>query len=159
MRAHGLRIVQTALLYDVTNLLDSFSAYRAQMRRWFIFPRQAMLPYLRSRERALLSLGSVGGIIPALLLLLALLTRHRRALTAYLLALVLATVVQLRLERVYLGSVTPPRRWMLLPLVATVTPAHILALLFARPIVEWRGQRLYIHDGGTFTVLGPARDA
>ena len=49
VRAHGLRIMQTPLLYDVTNLLDSFSAYRVQMRRWFIFPRQAMLPYLRPR--------------------------------------------------------------------------------------------------------------
>ncbi|HEY8601977.1 MAG TPA: glycosyltransferase [Thermomicrobiales bacterium] len=158
VRAHGLRIVQTPLLYDVTNLLDSFSAYRVQMRRWFIFPRQAMLPYLDSRERALLSLGSVSGIVPALLLLLALLFRRRGALGAYLLTLVLATLVQLRLERAYLGSITPPRRWLLFPLVVTITPAHILALLAAHPIVEWRGQRLYIHDGGTFTVLGPARN-
>jgi len=112
------------------------------MRRWFIFPRQAMLPYLRMQERALLSLGSVGGTIPALLLVLALLKRRRSALGAYLLALALAIGVQVRLERIYLGSVTPPRRWVLLPLVAILTPAHILALLTARPIVEWRGQRL-----------------
>ncbi len=158
VRAHGLRIVQTPLLYDVTNLLDSFSAYSVQMRRWVIFPRQAMIPYLHSRERALLSLGSVGGIIPALLLILALLTRRCSALGAYFVALLLAAGVQLRLERAYLGSVTPPRRWLFFPLVATVTPAHILALLAARPIVEWRGQRLYIHNGGTFTVLGPAGD-
>ena len=157
VRAHGLRIVQTRLIYDVTNSLDSFSAYRVQMRRWFIFPRQAMLPYLHSRERALLSLGSIGGILPALLLVLVLLTRRCSALGAYLVALLLAACVQLRLERAYLGSVTPPRRWLLFPFVVTITPAHILALLAARPIVEWRGQRLYVHDGGTFTVLGPAR--
>ncbi|CAA9579734.1 MAG: hypothetical protein AVDCRST_MAG18-2965 [uncultured Thermomicrobiales bacterium] len=157
VRAHGLRIVQTPLIYDVTNPLDSFAAYRAQLRRWFIFPRQAMLPYLRVKERALVGLGSVGGLPPALLLLLALLTRRRVATSAYLLALALAAAVQVRIERAYLGSATPPRRRALLPFVVTVTPAHVLALLFARPIVEWRGQRLHIYRGGKFSVLGPAR--
>ena len=153
VRVHGLRPIQTSLLYDVTNRLDSFAAYRAQLRRWFIFPRQAMLPYLDGRERALTGLGSVGGLIPSILCLLALLTRRRAAGLAYLCALSLAAAVQLRLERAYLGAATPPRRWALLPLVATVTPAQVLALLFARPIVEWRGQRLAIERGGQFRVL------
>lgn len=154
VRAHGLRIVQTPLLYDVTNRLDSFRDDRAQMRRWFIFPRQAMLPYLGQRDRAMTILGSIGGLIPSLLGLLALLTRRRATGGAYLLALFLAIVVQMRLERTYLGGVMPPRRWALFPLVVTSTPAHILALLFARPTVEWRGQRLYIERGGRFRVIG-----
>lgn len=115
-----------------------------------------MLPYLGGRERALTGFGSVGGLIPSLLCLLALLTRRRASGVAYLLALPLACAVQLRLERAYLGAVTPPRRRALFPLVVTVTPAHILALLFARPIVEWRGQRLHIERGGRFSVIGSA---
>jgi ceramide glucosyltransferase len=157
VRAARLRIVQTALIYDVTNRLDSFAAYRAQLRRWFIFPRQAMLPYLDQRDRALTGLGSVGGLLPPLLLLLAILTRRRVVGLAYLLALALATAIQARLESAYLGRATPPRRWALFPLVVTVTPVHVLALLFARPVVEWRGQRLYIERGGLFRVLGAVR--
>jgi hypothetical protein len=61
-----------------------------------------------------------------------------------------------RLEWAYLDRATPPRRWALFPLVVTGTPAQILALLLARPVVEWRGQRLLIERGGLFRVLGAA---
>ncbi|HET7041227.1 MAG TPA: glycosyltransferase, partial [Gemmatimonadales bacterium] len=155
--AHNLRIVQTTLLYDVTNHLDALAAYHAQLQRWFVFPRQAMLPYLRPGERRVMTLGSLGNLAPGLLTLLALLTRQRIPALASGLAVALALAVQAIIERAYLGRITPPRRLALLPLVIIFTPLHILAILCAPPIVEWRGQRLRIHPGGAFTVLGPSR--
>jgi hypothetical protein len=56
-------------------------------------------------------------------------------------------------EHRYLDRTTPLRRWPLLPVAATLTPLHILLLLFADDTVEWRGQRLRVHRGGRFEVL------
>jgi ceramide glucosyltransferase len=158
VRAHNLRIIQTPLIYDVTNQLDSPAAYQAQLKRWFVFPRQAMLPYLRPGERLFMTFGSLGNLIPGLLALLALLHRRRSPAVACGLAVILSFAVEAIIECGYLGRVTPLRRLALLPLVVIATPLHILALLCAPPTVEWRGQRLRIHRGGAFTVLGPARD-
>lgn len=153
VRARGLRIVQTPLLYDVTNELDSPAAYHAQLKRWFVFPGRAMLPALSPRERLIVALGGLGTAIPGLLALLALLTGRGAARRGALLALAEFLAVQALLELAYLGRPTPPRRLILLPLVAGVTPLHILGILGAPPTIEWRGQRLYIHRGGGFTVL------
>lgn len=158
VRAHGLRLAQTPLNYDVTNRLDSFAAYRAQLRRWFIFPRQAMLPALTRRERLILSVGSLGNLVPGLLALLTLLARRRAPALALAFALALVTGIHALTERAYLKRGTPTLRRSLLPLVAIGTPWQILAALFAPPIVEWRGQRLHVERGGRFTVLGPAGD-
>lgn len=162
LRRSGLRLAQTPLIYAVTNDLDSPAAYAAQLRRWFVFPRQAMLPQLAARERAVLGLGSVGIFIPGILALLALAGRRRVAIRCAGLALALFLGGQGTLEWRYLGGRTPPRRLPLLPVVGVATPQHILAVLVAPPIVEWRGQRLRIARGGAFTVLdggaGPSPD-
>ncbi|MBC7809241.1 MAG: glycosyltransferase, partial [Akkermansiaceae bacterium] len=42
VRALGLPLVQTPLVYGVANALGSLAAYRTQMRRWFVMPRQGM---------------------------------------------------------------------------------------------------------------------
>lgn len=35
------------MIYDVDDHLPTLAAYLAQMRRWFVFPRLLMAPYLR----------------------------------------------------------------------------------------------------------------
>src|SRR5579859_4693996 len=82
VRQAGLQIVQTPLIYDINNELSSFKAYLAQMKRWFIFPRQSMVPFMSVREQWLSLLGSVGNLFPPLLLVLALLTHRRSAIAS-----------------------------------------------------------------------------
>ena len=57
-------------------------------------------------------------------------------------------------ERHYRRRSTPWWGWLLLPLVACITPLQILwALLLAGPEIVWRGRRLRIAPGGDFEVL------
>src|SRR5207248_9613897 len=46
VRLHGLSAAQTPLIYDIDNALDSAQAYAQQCKRWFVMPRQAMMPSL-----------------------------------------------------------------------------------------------------------------
>jgi len=147
-RRAGLRLVQTPLVYDVINDLPTLHAYAIQMRRWFVFPKQAMLPLMSGRDRALTLLSSLGNFIPGLLALLALLIGRRAALQGALASLGLFSAAYLWCERRYLGRITPGRSWPLLPLVATLAPFQALWALWGGDEVVWRGQRLRVQRGG-----------
>lgn len=149
----GLHIVQTPLIYDVNNQLFSFKAYMQQMKRWFIFPRQAMLPFLNAREQWLSLLGSIANLFPPLLLLLALLTHQRSAITGVRMSLCLAATIYALCERRYLKRRTPLTGWLLLPITILITPLHILAILFSNNEIAWRGQRLRIKRGGKMEIV------
>src|SRR5512143_1833855 len=84
VRALGLQLVQTPLIYGVDNRLSSLHAYLAQMKRWFVVPRQTMLPQLRRRESALMMLLSVDVWLPPVLAFLAVALREPSALAAFL---------------------------------------------------------------------------
>ncbi len=153
VRRAGLRIVQTPLIYDVENRLGSLRDYQVQLKRWFILPRQTMLPQLTRRERAVLLLGSVGNLLPGSLALLALFSRRRVAWRALSLCLVIFAAVYALGERVYLRRSTPLHRWPLVLIVALITPWQALAATLADDTIEWRGQRWRIWRGGEFDVL------
>ncbi len=153
VRHAGLHVVQTPLIYDINNQLSSFKAYMTQMKRWFIFPRQSMLPFLNVREQWLSLLGSVGNLFPALLLVLALLTGRRSAIAGVRTSLSLSATIYALCERRYLKRETPPIGWLLLPIVVLLTPLHILAVLFSNNEIEWRGQRLRIARGGKMEIV------
>jgi ceramide glucosyltransferase len=154
LRKRGLRCIQTPMIYDVDNDLPTLAAYLAQMRRWFVFPRLLMAPYLSRRDRVATALGSVGTLAPSLVALLALISRSRRALRG--LALVFGTfaAVYLAGERWYLRRATPFRRLAALPIAAAIAPLQIVAGLLAGDEVQWRGQRLRIRRDGVVEVLG-----
>jgi ceramide glucosyltransferase len=157
LRRIGLRSVQTAMIYDVENRFDSARAYAAQIKRWFVFPRQALLPSLTRREQVVSFVGSIGNLLPGMIGLLALLTRRRAALGALGASLGLFGAVYLWCEARYLGRRTPLRGLALLPVVALVTPLQVAMALLASDEVEWRGQRLRVHRGGKFDVLNLRR--
>lgn len=144
----GLHVVQTPLIYDINNELPSFNAYLTQMKRWFIFPRQSMLPFLSRRDQWLVLLASISNLFPPLLLLLALLTGRRSAIAGIRTSLSLSATIYALCERRYLKRHTPPIGWLLLPAVVLLTPLHILTILFSNNEIEWRGQRLRIQRGG-----------
>lgn len=144
----GLRLVQTPLVYDVTNELASLRAYAIQMRRWFVFPKQAMLPMMHRRDQAATLLGSLGNLVPGVLLLLSVLTGRRAPRRSLLVSLLLYVTVYLFCERRYLERRTPLRALLLLPIVATLPPLEALWALWSGNEVVWRGQRLRVYPGG-----------
>lgn len=153
VRKLGLRNVQTPVIYDVDNEFGSWQAYCKQIKRWFIFPRQAMLPFMSGREQIISLLGSPGQLLPALLLLLFLFTWKRSAFRALLVSLVLFGAVYQFSEICYVKRRTPLRGWFMLPVVALFIPLQILQALVSNDEIEWRGQRLRISVGGKLEVV------
>jgi hypothetical protein len=141
------------MIYDVWNHLGSWRSYSSQMKRWFVFPRQSLLPFLAPWDRMVLLLGGTGNLVPTLLALLGPVARSRRALQALGASLALSSAVYLLTETWYLGRRTPARRWPLLLVVVFITPLQILHALVSNSDIEWRGQRLRIRRGGSFEVM------
>lgn len=153
VRRHGLRCIQTPMIYDVDNELPTLAAYLAQMQRWFVLPRLLMAPYLSRREQAVTALGSLGTLLPSLVALLALWSRSRRALRGFVAMLGLFAAVYLAGERRYLGRAAPLGRLAALAVAAIIAPLQIVWGVFAGNQVLWRGQRLRITRGGSVEVL------
>jgi ceramide glucosyltransferase len=154
LRRLGLRTVQTPMIYDVANHFDSLHSYVAQLKRWFVFPRQVLLPFMTPREQMVSFLGSTCNLSPSVLALLALLSRRWATLRALGASLGLFGAVYALCEARYLKRRTPARRWPLLLVVALLTPLQIVAALLSSDEVEWRGRRLRIRRGGGFEVVG-----
>lgn len=147
VRALGLPLAQTPLVYRVANALPTARAYNAQLRRWFTIPRQAMTPYLTSHERTVSLWLSIGNLLPALLLLLALASPPARGWAFAAFGLFVAGYVGM--ERRYLPARTPPLGLWLLPVLAFWTPLQVLfAYLMPGGRIHWRGQTYRARRGG-----------
>jgi ceramide glucosyltransferase len=153
LRRRGLRCIQAPVIYDVDNDLATMAAYLAQMRRWFVFPRLLMAPYLSRRDQAATALGSAGTLLPSLVALLALISRSRQALRGLAIMFGAFAAVYLRGERRYLSRTTPLRGLLALPIAAVIAPLQIVSGLLAGDEVQWRGQRLRIRCDGVAEVL------
>ena len=153
VRQIGLHCVQTPMIYDVDNDFDSLRSYTKQMKRWFIFPRQAMLPFLTVREQATSFICGIGNLLPGLLTLLVLITWRRSTLRALVTSLGLFSTVYALCQICYLKRRMPLLRWPLLPIVALITPLQVLWALLSDEEIEWRGQRLRIRRGGKMEVM------
>ncbi len=152
LRSCKLRAVQTPLVYDIDNDLPTLRAYETQLKRWFVLPRQAMLPSLSLWERVVASGTTTTLVFPSALLLLTLFTRRRTALVALLASLGVFGMSYTIGERVYLKGRTPLVRWPLLLVVALLTPLDIARHLLSNGEIEWRGQRLLIQRDGRMEV-------
>lgn len=150
----GLRLLQTPLIYEVDNYLSSFHAYRAQMKRWFVMPRQSMLPGLTRKESMLMMLTGADIWVPLLLAVLALVPHRPGSLLALMASLGILYVVNELCGRLYTGHPTP-RRWLFLPVLSAIlAPVLILLAIFGDDHIEWRGQRLRLHRGGQMESIG-----
>jgi ceramide glucosyltransferase len=157
LAAIGLTSVQTPVIYAVANEFDSWRAYAAQIKRWFVFPRQTVAPYLTPRQRHITTLLSAGMFPPVLSTLLALAAPSPVTLLALLVLLAAFALTLAYLNIAHLHATIPVRAWLLIPVVAIVTPVQILwALVFSRPTISWRGQTYYVHRGGEFTWISGA---
>lgn len=153
VRALGLPVEQTALVYRVANRLASFTDYCAQLRRWFVMPREAMVPYLTPREQAVSGLLSLGNLMPPVILLCALCVPEPVTFACVAIAFLAFLACYAGLETFYLPILTPARRLLLLPVVAFLTPLHVLfALLLPGDRILWRGQVYHARRGGGLQV-------
>jgi ceramide glucosyltransferase len=150
----GLRIVQTPMIYDVNNDLPSFASYLLQMRRWFVFPKQTMLPHMSRRDQVLSGLASITHLLPGFCLLIACLTRSKLWWRACALQLGTLIAVYAWLEKRYLQRATPWYAWLLLPVVGLYSAWHALwIMLWRSDQAVWRGQRMRVMRDGRFEVL------
>ncbi len=150
VRRLGLRLCQTPLVYQVDNALPSWQAYQAQMKRWFVFPRQMMLPQMARSQQAMTLLSSLGSLAPGVLGALALLSGRTLAWLAWAGSLAAFSLVYALEERQFLPARTPPARWPLVWLSGLLAPLQVLWALFSDNEIEWRGQRLHMLKNGRF---------
>ncbi len=153
VRRLGYRNLQIPLIYEVDNSLATRQNFMAQMKRWFVFPRQTMLPYLTRYEQFISLLGSLGNLIPGLLALLALFSRRPSTCRSLCHSLGLFGLSYALIEKKFIRRRTPIQGWFLLAAVALLLPFQVLLALFSNNDIDWRGQRLRIHKNGTFDVL------
>ncbi len=147
----GMRNRQTPAIYNVDNDLPTLRAFLEQMKRWFIFPRELMLPGISQRQRILTFASSLPNLLPGLLCILALSGSSTwPALAACL--LVFYAVYLWGKER-FLKETMPTWGWPLLVLVALVLPFQILFLLFSDNTILWRGQRMRVKRGGRYEII------
>ena len=153
VQTYGFRAAQTPLIYDIDNALATRQAYTRQFKRWFVMPRQAMMPSLTTWQRLIAGLSSLTLPIPSTLALLALLIRRRATLLSLGACLTLFGATYALCEKQYLQRHTPLRGWLLLPVVAIGLPLQIIWTLLLNNEVDWRGQRLRLLRDGTVEVM------
>jgi len=158
VRQQGRLCVQTPVVYDVDNQLPAVADYMNQMQRWFISPRQAMLPFLTRREQAVSLAGAAGNLLLPALAMIALLARRRTPGRAFGGALAAFAASYWIGERGYLQRWTPATRWPLVIASALIAPLQALAALGGGNEFDWRGQRLRLQRGGWSERLA-AKDA
>jgi ceramide glucosyltransferase len=150
MRA-GLRNCQSPAVYDVDNQLFTLGSFLAQMKRWFVFPRETMLPEASPRQQILTMTTSLPNLLPGFLLLVALF--HPPAWLALAACLLVFYAVYLWGTRAYLKAPTPLWGWPLLLVVGLLLPFLILFLLSSDSTIQWRGQKIHVKRGGEYEIL------
>jgi len=146
-----LRNCQTPAIYDVDNQMPSLSAFLAQMKRWFIFPREMMLPGISQREQIATAAISLPNLLPGLILLVVLFSPSAwPALAVSLLAFYSFYIWN---ELSYLKRPTAGWAWPLFLLVVLVLPFQILFLYFSSSTIFWRGQKIRVKRGGECEII------
>lgn len=153
VRTRGLRLMQTSALYDVENELPTMRDYHRQMTRWFVFTGRILWNLLTPAERGISALGSLSGLAPPLLLIIALIAGTYSAWAAFAVAILLAYSLYLGVETLILRRHTPYRYLPLLLYTWLFTPLQVLQTLCSDKAIWWRGQRLRIFPDGTYEVL------
>lgn len=155
LRHHGYRLCQTNLIYQVDNNLPNRKSYLAQFKRWFVFPRQTMLPYLSVKEKLVTGFTSISTFIPGFLLVFALIQIPQYFFAGFLPFLVAVAIFfcfHFPLEKIFLKPKSPGWiRWPLSVISLIEAPLEILLGLFSDNTIEWRGQRMELHKNGKFT--------
>jgi ceramide glucosyltransferase len=154
LRAVGYRLVQTPVVYDIDNEIPSVAAYAAQLKRWFVLPRQAMMSTLSLREKlAVTAVSAFGFLMPPIIGVLALVCHDLLTLGCLSITLVIFYAAYGLITTQRLQSRTPQRRWPLLAVVALLVPIHAMLTLLSGNVVTWRGTKIRVAPDGTYEVM------
>lgn len=151
VRAHGLRLAQTRVRHAIRTHVAGPRPYARLLQRWFVFPRETLYRGLAWRELAVVYGLAFAPAVAPLVLLAGLLAAPSTAL-----AVVTALYVLVDLacfahqDRTYLGGPTPLRAYPLVFVSGLLLPIQILVALVLPQRVNWRGNLMEIHPGGTF---------
>lgn len=148
---HGLRNVQTPAIYDVDNELPSAMAFAAQIKRWFVFPREMMLPGAGLTASLLTYLTSLPNLLPMVVLILAFIAGEN--IWFGLIPVAFFYVMLILCDWAYLGTKTPWWGWILYLVVALFIPFLVMAFLFTGNDIIWRGQKIRVQRGGGYEII------
>jgi hypothetical protein len=95
-------------------------------------------------------LGSVGSLVPGLLLSLALAARKSAPVRALTWSLGLSGAVYAFCEAHYLKRRTPLKWWPLVGFATLFAPFQVVWALLSDDVIEWRGRRVRVLKGGWY---------
>ncbi len=151
MRQHGLLLRQAALVHGISTTISGPRHYLSLIQRWFIFPRESLMRYLKPQEQALIyglallpmffawGFALFAGLRPSIWTLggLALYVLYHYAIFAW-------------FNRAYFHGATPWGRSVWVPVLQFILPLQILAAFLSPQRILWRGHTLEVERGGGF---------
>ncbi len=149
----GYRLRQTSLVHGISTSVTDARHYLRLMQRWFIFPRESIMRYVRARDQAVLhAVGSIPAVLPLLLIVVFLRRPSWRACVWLLAPFVNNFAVFSDLNRRYLGDATPSRWRWLVPVQQVIFPLQLLVALVSPQRISWRGHEITVRRGGTLEI-------
>ncbi len=148
----GLLNRQTPAIYDVDNELSTLRSFLDQMKRWFVFPKKMMLPYVPLQQKFLTIATSLPNLLPGLVLAGSF-GGNLFSWLALSTCLLVFFGVYFYCERSILKTQTPAWAGPLLLLVLLVLPFQILFVLFSDNVILWRGKRYRVRTGGEYELI------
>lgn len=154
VRKHGWELAQTELCHPIRTHVRSAAQYGRLLQRWFVFPRETLYRGLRARELAVVYLFAFAPAVGPLVFLAGALAAPSVALAWVFAAYVLHDLVLVaHLNATRLARATPVRWFPLVIAADLLLPFQVLFALVAPQRVNWRGNVMRIHRGGTFEYL------
>ena len=150
VRALGLQLKQSPIIYNVWNEFFSWRAYQAQIKRWVVIPRQVLFPHISFYNKSISTLLSLPTTIPVLLLIIAVVCGDFLAIACCAIALVFSELIYLLHSYLYIKRATPLASLGLLFFVNLFTPMHLLISYITDNTALWRGELVKINKGGKY---------
>lgn len=152
MRERGYLLAQTPVRHSISTWVGSARSYFNLIHRWFTFPRESIMHYLKGRERVIFYMFALIPIFfPGLALIVAILSPSLWLMT--LLYFAYDYFIFAHLNLVYLNNASPWAQSYLVILIALFSPLQVLTALLAPQRVIWRGNMMQAEPGGSFRFI------
>ncbi|BBM82077.1 glycosyltransferase [Candidatus Uabimicrobium amorphum] len=150
VRALGLELQQSPVMYNVWNEFFSWRAYQAQIKRWVVIPRQVLFPNISHYDKCVSTLLSLATTIPVILLIIGIVFANTLAIVYCGIALALSEIIYIVHCYLYTKRTTPFASLVLLLFVNLFTPVHLLISYVTDNTALWRGELVKIDKGGKY---------
>jgi ceramide glucosyltransferase len=149
VRSHSYRLAQTPLRHAISTWVAAPRNYFNLIQRWFIFPRESMMRYLKGREQVVFYTAALLPVFfPWLALLL--LAISPALWPATLLYFAYDYLVFAHFNLAYLNQASRWSHSYWVTLLALLLPLQILAAQLAPQRIIWRGHVMQAEAGGSF---------